>query len=1195
MKKVFTTSLFFLALTAFSQQVMVRLKNENVKPTAEITSKTFFSKMKSEESNKPVFRILSFDVIPSKSTVKELKAKGIYLLSYLPDNSYMAKLNLNEASFQYLKSHGCISALPILARYKLEKNLFQNYVPDYCKKGEFAEFEIQYYKGENFSTIANSLKKLKIQIIGSNSSARTFTVLYPASDFLKLAELPFICFVQPATEAPQKDDDKGRTLHRVQTLNGININNPTLPGIDGSGVSIGLADDGFVGPHIDFKGRITNYSPTTGQTHGDMTSGIAVGAGNLDPTKNGGATGSYIHVYDINGYPHINGAVNNMMTKGIFITSTSYSQGCNLYDVNSQQGDMLSYTNPNLLFVFSGGNNASGNCNYGAGAGWGNITGGYKMGKNVIAAANVDASDVIDATSSRGPASDGRIKPDIAANGKNQESTDENNTYQVGGGTSAACPSIAGTVAMLYQAYRGFNSGVNPEGALIKSILMNTAHDLGNAGPDFTYGYGRINLLRAYNLMKENRYFLDSISQSQNKIHNIVVPAGVTKMKVMIYWLDEEGSPSAAKALVNDIDMSLTTPSAVNYNPWVLDTTPVAANLSALATRGFDHLNNVEQVTLDNPAAGTYDVNVSGTTIPFGDQRYYILWDFYYDQIDLTYPIGGEGFVPSTTEVLRWDNFYPNGTFTLQYSTNGGGSWTNISTTVAANAKQYNWTVPNIQAANVLLRINNTSAADTTVLPFTIIGKPTNITFPQACPDSITISWTGVTGATGYEVSRLGAMYMDSIAYTTATTIKVPHFYLDTNWYSVRSIISGQKGRRANAVQKLPGLVSCILATDAEASAINYPGAFLNSLCDSLDSIQVVIVYKNAGANPFSNVSFSYKFGNLPTVNELYASTINPGVSVTYTFTTLANLASQSGTIPFKVWVSYGSDMNNYNDTLNLNITFSPPGTAPFVEDFQGATFPPLGWSLATTFAGANWRLNPNVIGKSGASTQCAEFDNCNLNQVASKEDIISKVIDLSGTTNPQVFFDVAYIPFTGYYDSLEVRLANGCGGTFGTLVYKKGGVTLQTDSTGNTNACWAPTLGSHWRTDSASLAAFTGSAVRVMFRNINRYGNFLFLDNINIKSTTIGISSILDSPRMFGLDPNPTSGAIHFSAQNVKSKKIVVSATNLEGRQVLNELISCNGTDVSKDLDLSKCAAGAYMFKIIFDDKVYHYKVIKN
>ena len=102
-----------------------------------------------------------------------------------------------------------------------------------------------------------------------------------------------------------------------------------------------------------------------------------------------------------------------------------------------------------------------GNCQYGAGAGWGNVTGGYKQGKNVITCANLDALEVLDPSSSRGPAVDGRIKPDISSNGRDQISTAANNTYQVGGGTSAACPGIAGICAQLAQAYKELNSAAD--------------------------------------------------------------------------------------------------------------------------------------------------------------------------------------------------------------------------------------------------------------------------------------------------------------------------------------------------------------------------------------------------------------------------------------------------------------------------------------------------------------------------------------------------------------------------------------------------------------------------------------------------------------------------------------------------------------------------------------------------------------
>ncbi|MFM8487951.1 MAG: S8 family serine peptidase, partial [Bacteroidota bacterium] len=85
---------------------------------------------------------------------------------------------------------------------------------------------------------------------------------------------------------------------------------------------------------------------------------------------------------------------------------------------------------------------------------WGNITGGHKMAKNAIATANLQADGTLETSSSRGPAYDGRLKPDIAANGTDQGSTNPGNTYQVFGGTSGAAPGIAGCLAQLTQAYR---------------------------------------------------------------------------------------------------------------------------------------------------------------------------------------------------------------------------------------------------------------------------------------------------------------------------------------------------------------------------------------------------------------------------------------------------------------------------------------------------------------------------------------------------------------------------------------------------------------------------------------------------------------------------------------------------------------------------------------------------------------------
>ena len=63
-------------------------------------------------------------------------------------------------------------------------------------------------------------------------------------------------------------------------------------------------------------------------------------------------------------------------------------------------------------------------------------------------------------------------------------STTNPNSYVSKSGTSMSCPGVSGTLAQLYQAYKE-NQNEEPYAGLMKAILMNTADDLGNPGPDF--------------------------------------------------------------------------------------------------------------------------------------------------------------------------------------------------------------------------------------------------------------------------------------------------------------------------------------------------------------------------------------------------------------------------------------------------------------------------------------------------------------------------------------------------------------------------------------------------------------------------------------------------------------------------------------------------------------------------------------
>ena len=138
----------------------------------------------------------------------------------------------------------------------------------------------------------------------------------------------------------------------------------------------------------------------------------------------------------------------------------------------------------------------------------------------------------------------------------------------------------------------------------------------------------------------------------------------------MLYWHDAAGSPISAKALVNDLDLTVTTPTGTEYLPWVLQHAPDPAILNLPATRGMDDLNNVEQVTIDAPESGLFSITINAAEVPHGFQSYQVVYEFVSDDITVTYPFGGEKLVPGETEMIHWDAHGGENVFEIEASYN---------------------------------------------------------------------------------------------------------------------------------------------------------------------------------------------------------------------------------------------------------------------------------------------------------------------------------------------------------------------------------------------------------------------------------------------------------------------------------------------------------------------------------------------
>lgn len=956
----FLTTIFIFGLSAFhTPNYRIMLKTGNYY----LPEGGFEEALTGSSYGGYFYRLVQFYNIPTQEQRAQMEQSGLLFFDYLPQNAYYMAIP-EGFNTKTLQDFGVRSVATLSAAMKQSMAVAGMKLPDYSlEPNGNMRLILAFYPKIAEHKIAEVLGAMGISY-EKRPSKGFVRAIVPSHKMLALLNHPLIYFVQEDEDPGEPENFRARTSHRVNTIQG------TYPGaryFDGSGVVVSIGDDGDIGPHIDYAGRLTSYAGPSQGNHGDHVAGTVFGAGNLNPRGRGMAPGAEVVYYDYftQGDFHFDGIDTQYVELGVRITQSSYSNGNNTgYTALARQMDEDILQNPGLNHVFSAGNAGTANHGYGAGAGWGNITGGHKQGKNVIATGNVTWNDAIASSSSRGPAHDGRIKPDVCAVGTDVFSTIQPQGYDNYTGTSMAAPGVSGALATMYQAFRTNNNNNDPDGGLMKAFLMNTADDLGNPGPDFIYGYGRINILSAISDIDSSNFLIDSVGQGQNKFLSLSVPSGLAELRVMVYWSDHMASTGASRALVNNINFTLSK-DGTSWLPWVLNPTPNAALLSQPAVRAVDSLNNVEQVTIANPAGGEYAIAVNGASIPQGPQKFYVVYSYVRNQIKLTHPIGGEHFTPGTSEVIRWDAPAGTGTFTLEYSIDSGVTYQSIQTGINANTRSFLWNVPNTLSGRAMVRVARGTQNSTNEAVFSIIGRPANLDVAWVCPDSLHFTWTAVPGATGYEVSMLGQKYMDSVGITATNSITLYGLNpMIEGYLSVRALgPNGARGERANAIYKAPGTFNCLLTNDLSVS--NIKGVEFIPNCQASNGFLYSISVKNEATQPAWQIPVALRVGNGAILRDTITDTLLPGASITHQITQSVAYAGV-GTYQLKAFIEYATDQNSYNDTLTkpVQIFSSTSFALPHTQTFDL-------WnncSGATTCEAVNcnlfngWRNAPNNV-----------------------------------------------------------------------------------------------------------------------------------------------------------------------------------------------------------------------------------------
>ncbi|TWT45913.1 Serine protease AprX [Phycisphaerae bacterium RAS1] len=627
--------------------------------------------------------VVQFNAPLTAAQQAALDVAGVKLLSYLSNNAYFARVDAARFDAAAVAASTLKTALPVELGWKLSPILMADQVPGWSivaaakqpdSKDDPAVNELHaidddmivavyamFHKDVDLNAEAVPLAvRYGASVVGSLQGAHALVLELPATAIKPLTGEDALLWIEPPLPRFEELNDSNRARVQANQLQGAPY------GLDGTGVGVLVYDGGKVrATHQDFGGRVTlgvgDASPQS--SHSTHVAGTIGGSGAASAgLRKGMAPNVSIVSY---GLEQVGGLHQGFLYNDPCDIEADYGNAINTYDAHIANNSIGTNTSTNgypctwqgdygvtdtvidaivrgsvsggvpFRIVWANGNERqSTRCqNLPPPFQQYHLTAPPACAKNHIAVGALNSNDDSMTTfSSWGPADDGRLKPDISAPGCESGgdagvtscSSSSDTAYASLCGTSMASPTTCGVGALLLQDFRAqFPGEPDFRNSTLKILLAHTAVDLGTPGPDFQFGYGSIRGQAAVDFMRTGNFAENSVPGTGNSVNYVVVvQPGDTLMKVTIAWDDPPGTPNVSPALVNDLDLVVTSPGGTRFYPW---THGGLANPAAAAVQTQEnHLDNIEQVLVNNPQVGSWQIEVRGTAVPSGPQPFSI-------------------------------------------------------------------------------------------------------------------------------------------------------------------------------------------------------------------------------------------------------------------------------------------------------------------------------------------------------------------------------------------------------------------------------------------------------------------------------------------------------------------------------------------------------------------------------------------
>jgi len=593
-----------------------------------------------------------------------------------------------------------------------------------------------------------------------------------------------------------------------RSFHGINAVDYTIPGANGKNIVAGVKEQKMEEADLDLYKRVL-ASPIAAPAitnHATVIASIIGGSGNS--------------FYDGRGIAHhctfFPSSFDNLFADDTAIlnsnkvTVQNHSYGTvvqQFYGAEAVSYDVLAWSNKNYIPVFSAGNSGLASATDGRYAnipGYANLTGNFKMAKNIISVGAIDNKENIPAESSAGPLYDGRLAPQLIALGPN--------------GTSDAAAVVSGTIAVMQQVYADSNSHALPPASLTKAILYNTADDIYQPGIDYKTGYGQLNSFGSVKAVQQKQYEGANLSDGESWTKTIAVGANTAQLKVTLAWTDSAASVNNNRALIGDLDLEVVElNSGMIYQPWVLNPAAHIDSLAKLPIRRRDSLNTAEQVSISLPAAGNYQIKVKGTEVRNSSLAFHVAWKtdtlntFYFTSPQHASDVNR---MEDESLFIRWKTFVTdtnqNGSLYISY--NNGTNWQLLEPSLKLYSNHYQWPIKDTSSTAVLKM--ETGFGDFLSKHF-IISKVTSPVVDFICTDSFSLSWSKHVYASSYKIFSLtDSPYLKQILTVPDTFVVLKRSLYPGLVYAVEPVLNnGIPATRSIAIDLTLQGVACFYKT----------------------------------------------------------------------------------------------------------------------------------------------------------------------------------------------------------------------------------------------------------------------------------------------------------------------------------------------------------------------------------------------